>query len=175
MGDSIGSMIGLLALGVATGGAGLAAGGAAAAAGGAASTASTISAIAGIASAGMSVISGIGQQQAADYQAKIETLNARREAVAVNDNLIKTLAMNNAAAAAGGLQSSGSVAEANSASQANAADELSVIKFNADARSSALKAQGKQALISGVGQGVLTGAGVLSDAFKRSSAVKKTG
>lgn len=132
----------------------------AAAAGAAAGTVATIgsavSALAGIASGIASIKAGKSEKAQLDYQARIAELQGRQQAISVNADLIKTLSHNTAAAAASGLQGSGSVAEAQRESQSKAAEELSVNLFNVGQRTSGLRRQGKMAkregLLSGMGQ-----------------------
>jgi len=157
---------------------GTAGGTAAAAVGTAASsmgTLSTISAIAGIASAGMSVIGGQQQQAQAQYQARIAELQGRQQAIAVTDELIQTMAMNNASAAASGLQSTGSVEEAQKQNIIKASEELSINTLNTAQRVASFKQQGKNAMYGGISNALSTGAGVLGNVYQQRQIVKKTG
>lgn len=127
----------------------------------------TVSAVAGVASMLSSIQQGRAQQQQANYQAKIAELNGRRDAIRLNEDLIKTLAMNNVSAAAGGLQSAGTVVEAQKENIQKAEEELSVIDFNKTNAASAARQSGANANSAGWGQALNTGVGVLSSAYQR--------
>ena len=111
----------------------------------AASAASTAATVFSVASAAATVAGGIssyqqGQaaQDQADLQARATEVNGRMQAIATNEELLKTLSRNNAVAAASGIQSSGSVARAQEAAQRQAAQELSTNRFNTEMDKSAL-------------------------------------
>lgn len=146
----------------------------AAAAGSIGTIMTTVSALSGIASGIGAITAGRAQQEQLDYQARIAELNGRQQAIKVNEALLQNLAQNSVAAAASGIQGSGSVAEAQKMSIAKAEEELSVVKFNADQSSSALKSKGTMALNAGYSSGALKVGGVLSDMYKRTTKVKET-
>lgn len=107
-------------------------------------------------SAASTVMSGISsynqgqaQQEHAELQSRAAEVNGRMQAVALNEELLETMSRNNAAAAASGLQTSGSVARAQDAAQAKAAQELSVSRFNVSMQKTALTAKAKAAGSSG--------------------------
>ena len=122
------------------------------AAGVAASTASTATTVLSAVSAAATIAGGIssyqqGQaaQEQAELQSRVEEVNGRMEAIAANNELLKTLSRNNAVAAASGIQSSGSVQQAQLAAQRVAARELSTNQFNTEMASSAYKLKGENA------------------------------
>lgn len=131
---------------------------------------SALSAAAGVAS---TVAGGLASQRQAEIQesqarlqGRVAEVNARMQAVATNEALLKTLSRNNAVAAASGIQSTGSVAAAQDAAQRKANEELSVIGFNAEMQQTALTAKaesassaGKNALAGSLFDTVTTGAG----------------
>jgi len=111
-----------------------------------------LSGVLGAVSAVSGIASGIQQQQAAEFQAhqlanqaKTEELAMRADAIQVNEELMQTLSHNTVAAAAGGLQSSGSVARAQEQTKRSAALELSTQQFNSRSRQDALKASSENA------------------------------
>jgi len=115
------------------------------AAGAAASTASTVGTVMSVISTAATVAGGISSYQQgqaaadqAELQSRAEEVNGRMQAIATNEELLKTLSRNNAVAAATGIQSSGSVARAQEAAQRNAAQELNVNRFNTEMNKSAL-------------------------------------
>lgn len=146
------------------------------AAGMTAATMSTVGTVFTVLSATSAVIGGIasyqqGQDEAdrAELQSRAEEINGRMQAIAVNDELLKTLSMNNASAAATGLQSSGSVARAGEAAQRKATQELNVNRFNTEMKVSGLKRKAKSAAQAGTT--ALTGSlfdavGTAGSAFK---------
>jgi len=115
------------------------------AAGVGAATASTAGTVMSVISTAATIAGGIssyqqGQaaQDQAEMQARAEEVNGRMQAIATNDELLKTLSRNNAVAAASGIQSSGSVARAQEAAQRQASIELSTNRFNTEMNKSAL-------------------------------------
>lgn len=144
------------------------------AAGGAAATSASLFTLGNVMT-GISVLSGVAsgissmnqadaQEDQARLQARAEEVNGRMRAIAVNEELLKTLSRNNAVAAASGLQSSGSVARANEAAQRKAAEELNINRFNTETQKTALTQKATSA--SNVGKNVL--AGSLFDAVETS-------
>lgn len=99
-------------------------------------------------------ISQYQQGQAAEEQFEIEArqteLQGRLDAITTNEELLKTLASNNVAAAASGLTSAGSVQRAQEESQAKAAQELAIQRLNTAQQVSQAKAQAKAAGNQGV-------------------------
>ena len=97
-----------------------------------------VSALAGIASGISSYQQGQAQADRAELQSRAAEVNGRMEAIAVNEQLLKTLSRNNAVAAASGIQSTGSVQRAQEAAQIQASQELSVNRFNTEMQKTAL-------------------------------------
>lgn len=148
---------------------------AAGATGTAASVMTAVSVAASLASMVATIQQGRAQQEQAEYKARIAELSGRREALLVNENLLKTLAMNNASAAAGGLISAGTVEEAQKANIMKAERELSIIDFNAKTGASTLLQSGNIARASALGSALDTGVGVLSSAYKKTQKIKEVG
>ncbi len=131
-----------------------------------------LSAIASVAGGISSYQQGQAAEDQAELQARAAEVNGRMDAIATNDELLKTLSMNNASAAAAGIQSSGSVARANEAVQRKAAQELNVNRFNTSMEVSALNQKAKQAS----NRGKVAMAGSLFEAVETGrSAYKKYG
>lgn len=146
-----------------------------------AATASTAGTVFTALSAAATVAGGISsyqQGQAASEQAELQAraaeVNGRMQAIATNNELLKTLSRNNARAAASGIQSSGSVARANEAAQRQAATELSTNRFNTEVEKTALTRKAEIAS----NQGKFQLAGSLFDAVdtgtKRYTSIKGT-
>lgn len=143
----------------------------------ASSVAATTATVLTVASTATAVVGGISSYQAgqdaedhAELQARAAEVNGRMQAIATNEELLKTLSMNNAVAGAAGLQSSGSVARANEAAQRQAAQELNVNRFNTSMEVSALNQKavtasntGKVAAIGSLFDAIDTG----TDAYKK--------
>lgn len=152
-----------------------AAGAGTAAAGTTAAVMTAVSTAATLASMVAAMKQGKAAQNQADYQARIAELNGRREALRVNEQLLETLARNNAAAAAGGLMSAGTVEEAQKENIRKAESELSVIDFNKQSSASAARQSGDNAMASAWGSALNTGVGVLTSAYKKVETVKEVG
>ena len=134
----------------------------------------TVSALTGVASGLSAMQAGKSQQRQLEYEARIAELQGRQQAVQINDELIKTMSQNTVAAAASGLQSSGSVAEAQRESQNKAATELSTNLFNTGQRTSGLRRQGKMARREGLLSGMGQIGGTLDTTLQKVSKVRKT-
>jgi len=102
-----------------------------------------VSALAGIASGISSYQQGQAQADRAELQSRAAEVNGRMEAIATNEELLKTLSRNNAVAAASGIESSGSVQMAQLDAQRRAAQELSTNRFNTEMQKTALTTKAK--------------------------------
>jgi hypothetical protein len=120
---------------------------------GAASAGSAVAGAGGLMTAlsvGTTIVGGVASMQQAEAQAEQaelaaqrEEINSRMQAIEVGEDLLETLSSNNAAAAASGLQGSGSVQRAQEASQRSAERELDINRMNRDQSASASKANAK--------------------------------
>lgn len=108
-------------------------------------------------SAATSVIGGLasmaqGNQQAemAEIQSRQLELQGRLDAIRTNEELLRTLSRNNVAAAAGGLQSAGSIDYAKRESMKNAAEQMSLDRMNVKTKQAQVEAAGKAAKTQGL-------------------------
>lgn len=104
---------------------------------------STAATIGKVASAGFSIVSGLSsmaqsnrQAEASQLQARQLELQGRLDAIKVNDELMKTLSMNEVATAASGLKSAGTAQYAQQQSMQNANEELRIQQMNTAVRKS---------------------------------------
>lgn len=104
-----------------------------------------VSLLATVAGGVSSYVQGEAESDQLELQARMAEVNGRMEAIETNEELLRTISMNNASAAAGGIQSSGSVARASEEAQRQASRELNVNRFNADMQKSALLEKADQA------------------------------
>lgn len=124
--------------------------------GGAAATASSaftlsnVAAIASIASGAMGFIQANQQADAADMRARQIELQGRMDAMKTNEDLMRTMSMNNVAAAASGLASAGSAMYAQQESQANAAESLRIQRMNTSVRASEARQQATASRAQGI-------------------------
>lgn len=127
------------------------------------------SALAGIASGVMAYQAGQASQEQEELQASQTELQGRFDAIQTNEELLKTLSKNKVAAVSAGLAGSGSVLRAKEASQKKAAEELSVNRYNTEAKAAAHRAAGRSSagkgLLSGIGS-VITSGETVSKALK---------
>ena len=111
--------------------------------------------LAGMASA---INQGNAAEAEADYQARQIGLQGRLDAIATNEELLKTLASNKVAAVSGGLAEAGSVEYAKQSSMANAAEAMNLNRMNTQAKQQQVLNQGKllksQSIFDAIGQGV---------------------
>lgn len=144
----------------------VAAGVSAAAAGTVGTALTAVSVLSTVAGGISSYQQGQAQADQAELQSRAADVNGRMEAISTNEELLKTLSMNNAVAGAAGIQSSGSVARAGEAASRKAAQELDVNRFNTEmqktaltSKASAAKRGGTAALAGSLFDAVGTGAG----------------
>lgn len=132
----------------------------------AAAAVGTAATIGKVASAGMSIFSGLSamadsnrQAEASELQARQIELQGRMDAINVNEELMKTLSMNNVATAASGLKSAGTAQYAQQSAMQKANEELRIQQMNTSVRKGEAKAnaaaQKSQGLF-GLAEGVMT-------------------
>jgi hypothetical protein len=133
-------------------------------------------------SAGLSLGGGLAQARALqaqsqwqEFEAGQELLRGEQEANRVREALLRTLASNNAARAAAGVELSGSALDVDAEAAAAAERELSIVGSNAAARAGATRASAvasraaaSGAILSGIG-------GAAGSLFNYASRVRRIG